>query len=519
MHTNPEASTNNAESGSNNNNPMLVWAAAQELNDGFTAHANALPYLLNITHGLQRILEDTRVMYNTAIRQRDEARTRLIAAQANLAAVERVVGQYASVTEPVVASDGFTYENVSICEYLQECASSNTKAYSQLTKEELYDVVVPNQTLRRLVQMLQIVRTSEVPPVSQRSPIAPFNNNNNNNNINSANTINSATATGDVMGKSGGTCLNWADEEMDPGATPLRVSELEATLVSAINTGSLNASQCSNNAATTTAAGTAAAGNNNNNNNMNVSNNAVPRRWENRQQQQQQAGGAYGGRNANKKHPCLRVYGYCNFLEDCAFAHYPYEACLNYIKGKCRFGQHCKELHVSSAFPRFSAQRNSSSQSHNSNSNINNSTASPNQAEEKDTSARSRRSTKEKESSKGSSVKGDNNSKDLSEEPQETKPTATTPSDGEPQQQQQKSEDEQNEKEQQEQEEDQQEKEEQGQQEDQEQDDQEQPEEQEQPQEQLTEKEQEKEEEKPQEKEEEEAQVEQKEPSAKAESS
>ena len=45
-------------------------------------------------------------------------------------------------------------------------------------------------------------------------------------------------------------------------------------------------------------------------------------------------------------HPCIRVYGFCNYKDECAFARYPYDACLNNIKGKCRFGSSCKELHI-----------------------------------------------------------------------------------------------------------------------------------------------------------------------------
>lgn len=45
-------------------------------------------------------------------------------------------------------------------------------------------------------------------------------------------------------------------------------------------------------------------------------------------------------------HPCIRVFGSCKFNDDCRFAKYPYAACLNDLKGKCRYGVLCKELHV-----------------------------------------------------------------------------------------------------------------------------------------------------------------------------
>lgn len=50
-------------------------------------------------------------------------------------------------------------------------------------------------------------------------------------------------------------------------------------------------------------------------------------------------------------HPCIRVYGSCNFRDDCRFACYPFNACLNHIKGKCHHGNNCKELHVDPTAP------------------------------------------------------------------------------------------------------------------------------------------------------------------------
>ncbi|RNF12201.1 RNA-binding protein [Trypanosoma rangeli] len=384
-----------ANTGSVSERAPPIWGAMKELQDGFNGHQCSLPYLLGVVQNLQRTLEETRHLYNNAIKQRDEVREKLVVAQNSLAAVERVVNQYASVKDPVVASDGFTYENVSIRDYLRECASTNTKAYSQLTKEELLDVVVPNQTLRRLVHMLQSVRASEVPPISQRRPIPPYtpqqsdaNWKGNNANSNGANS---------------GNGLNWADEEVNQGATPIRVAELEASLAKAANAGSLNASQSSNAVPSSTVTNT----------NANTSN-PVSRRWETRQAQN--AGNS--AKLSNKKHPCLRVYGHCNFLDDCAFANYPYEACLNNIKGKCRFGQHCKELHVNPTHSRYPGQRKSSSS--------NQQLVRPNTPvhAEKETGGKDKRCTKEKESSKNSSARGDTNSKESAEE-QHLKPVPT----------------------------------------------------------------------------------------------
>lgn len=45
-------------------------------------------------------------------------------------------------------------------------------------------------------------------------------------------------------------------------------------------------------------------------------------------------------------HPCIRVYGYCNYNDSCAYAKYPYDACLSNLKNKCRFKNQCHERHV-----------------------------------------------------------------------------------------------------------------------------------------------------------------------------
>lgn len=45
-------------------------------------------------------------------------------------------------------------------------------------------------------------------------------------------------------------------------------------------------------------------------------------------------------------HPCIRVYGTCNYGKSCAYARYPFDACLSNLKGRCRFGSQCHERHV-----------------------------------------------------------------------------------------------------------------------------------------------------------------------------
>jgi len=44
-------------------------------------------------------------------------------------------------------------------------------------------------------------------------------------------------------------------------------------------------------------------------------------------------------------HPCLRVFSFCKGGPACPFMDFPSNACLLFLKGKCRFGDRCLEPH------------------------------------------------------------------------------------------------------------------------------------------------------------------------------
>lgn len=44
-------------------------------------------------------------------------------------------------------------------------------------------------------------------------------------------------------------------------------------------------------------------------------------------------------------HPCVRLFGFCKAGDSCAFADFPGNACLLFLKGRCQFGLHCHEPH------------------------------------------------------------------------------------------------------------------------------------------------------------------------------
>lgn len=276
---------------------LLLWEASKFAVDTMAQHDRNLPRLFEIVNNLNNTLEQTRLAYNQAILDRDAKRNQLVAAENRLAEVQRVVQRYTVVQEPVVASDGYTYERSVIKQYLDECEASENSAYSQQTKEVLTDVLIPNQSLKKLVELLRTVKPQDVPQAVPRSAIPPL--------------------------RSGaGGVVNWDDDENDESKEKkaIHASDLEA---------------------------------------------AFNKRADEKKPQpvtQPNASSSKGvaksaNTEAGKFHPCLRVYGFCNFKDDCSFAKYPYDACLNNIKGKCRFGGNCKELHVNPNDPKYQNPR------------------------------------------------------------------------------------------------------------------------------------------------------------------
>lgn len=297
----------------------VLWEVGNTIEEIMTQHARATPRLLDAIASLQDTLDATRVAYNIMIAERDAKRQLLVAAEGRLAEVQRVVQRYIVVQEPVVASDGYTYERAVIRQYLNDCEEGEANAYSQQTKEVLTNVLVPNQSLRKLVDLLRTVKPQEVPNSTPRSAILPFRNGN-------------------------GNTMNWGEdddsEEVAQDKKAIHASELEA----AFSKPEAKKAEAAHPPKAESAKEALLRGGSNtnasasSNTRSNVSSKAQD--------------------NGARLHPCLRVYGFCNFKDDCTFARYPYDACLNNIKGKCRFGTGCKEMHVNPNDAKYHNPRN-----------------------------------------------------------------------------------------------------------------------------------------------------------------
>lgn len=200
---------------------------------------------------LLRAIDSVNAHYSSVAAERDNYSSLLNVAEGRMAEVQRVVQRYTIVQEPVVASDGFTYERRIIKQYLDECMRSGVSPISQQTQSELSSTLIPNQSLKKLVELLRQTKpTGEHPSTPGSGPVA------------------------------------------SPHASSATAPSPKADV------GTVKPAQ----------------------------------------------GG--GSNNEGRLHPCVRVYGYCNYKDTCTYAQYPYDACLSHLKGKCRFGAQCHELHV-----------------------------------------------------------------------------------------------------------------------------------------------------------------------------
>lgn len=195
-------------------------------------------------------------------------------ADEKLKKVDRIISRFCFVKDPVVASDGFTYERENIISYMNTCKQSGETPKSKENNENLTSLLVPNRSLRTFLDRLQEIHKTDRSAMEASAP-----------NYAKA----SAANPGAPLVLSGALGADFAPRAADP------VPPAEPT--------------------------------------------PVPQKDSNGQVIELNARG-------QRVHPCVRVYGYCNYKDTCAYAKYPYDACLSNLKGKCRFRNQCHERHV-----------------------------------------------------------------------------------------------------------------------------------------------------------------------------
>eukprot|EP00796_Vickermania_ingenoplastis_P004136 gene4136-2978_t len=292
--------------------PRMIGDEISLFYDSFSTYLAQSQRLAESSSGFIHFLQHTRVSYNNAVKERDMLYEQLKSKIEKLQKCESTLQRYECANDPVVASDGYTYERGEIEEYIEECKSTQRPAFSFQTKEELTDRIVSNRSLvtltKELVDMIK-PETNVLPEYKPRGHI----------------------------------------ESYAVISNPPRSSWEESSKPVMANQGGT---------------GRPRGGSTSGQSFQDVRGPNAPRRFDNGPKHSggNSAGTAAGEGGKPELHPCLRIYRCCNFKADCTFASYPYEACLNHIKGKCRFGAQCKELHVDRDDPRYINPRSASTQ-------------------------------------------------------------------------------------------------------------------------------------------------------------
>ncbi|CAG9572716.1 putative RNA binding protein [Leishmania major strain Friedlin] len=206
-----------------------------------------------------------RVHYEEALQEKLYIENLAAQAEKRVQDVKEIVDRYVGVKDAVVASDGFTYERETISSYIEGCKEAGGTPTSYQTEKPLTSLLIPNRSLKTLVDRLVTLQKAEpTPPApADRNPVQHHSK--------------SITA-----GRAGNISINQHEGQRrnmhGGGKDSSGPVELNA--------------------------------------------------------------------KGERVHPCIRVYGYCNYNESCAYAKYPYDACLSNLKNKCRFKNQCHERHV-----------------------------------------------------------------------------------------------------------------------------------------------------------------------------
>ncbi|KAG5507003.1 hypothetical protein JKF63_05749 [Porcisia hertigi] len=182
--------------------------------------------------------------------------------------VTEIVDRYVDVKDAVVASDGFTYERETISSYIDGCKEAGGTPTSYQTEKPLTSLLIPNRSLKTLVDRLVTLQKAE--PAQPAQPAQ----------ADRSTMHNHSKPT--AAGRAGHT----SGHHYDGSRRTVHSGGKDNTAPVELNA------------------------------------------------------------KGERVHPCLRVYGYCNYNDSCAYAKYPFDACLSNLKNKCRFKNQCHERHV-----------------------------------------------------------------------------------------------------------------------------------------------------------------------------
>ncbi|KAG5503014.1 hypothetical protein JIQ42_06977 [Leishmania sp. Namibia] len=224
---------------------------------------------------MMQVMEDLRTLamdvnalrahYEEALQEKLYIENLAAQAEKRVQDVKDIVDRYVGVKDAVVASDGFTYERETISSYIDGCKEAGGTPTSYQTEKPLTSLLIPNRSLKTLVDRLVTLQKAEpMPPTpADRTPVQQHPK------------LTTTGRPGNVPGN-----------QHDGQRRNMHVAGKDSSSPVELNA------------------------------------------------------------KRERVHPCIRVYGYCNYNESCAYAKYPYDACLSNLKNKCRFKNQCHERHV-----------------------------------------------------------------------------------------------------------------------------------------------------------------------------
>lgn len=237
-----------------------------------------------------------------------DIRTAIRAADAKLSYVSRRIHEFVPIEDLVVHHDGYTYSRNSLPKDVKPSSASSGNPTEHHTEEESGEALLPNRTLIMMLEKL----AGLFPPSERGSPYSNL-------------------PLGDDLycfspAMVGGMLGSAATRRPQDNTGMYNSYPSPLTMRSASSTHPQQPQSQSQHHQHTTA--------------------LQPQQQPSPGSVQQNGTATYHREVTEKFHPCLRVYGTCNYGRNCAYAKYPYDACLSNLKGRCRFGNQCHERHV-----------------------------------------------------------------------------------------------------------------------------------------------------------------------------
>ncbi|KAG5480515.1 hypothetical protein LSCM1_06218 [Leishmania martiniquensis] len=252
------------------NEPMQsVYNRAQKrvpvLRDNLMMYEQHMMQVMEDLRTLTMDMNALREHYEEALQEKLYIENLAAQAEKRVQDVSEIVNRYVGVKDAVVASDGFTYERETISSYIDGCKEAGGTPTSYQTEKPLTSLLIPNRSLKTLVDRLVTLQKAEPapPPTADRTPVQH-----------------------QLKVTMTGRPANVASNQHDGQRRNMHAGGKDSFAPVELNA------------------------------------------------------------KRERVHPCIRVYGYCHYNESCAYAKYPYDACLSNLKNKCRFKNQCHERHV-----------------------------------------------------------------------------------------------------------------------------------------------------------------------------